>query len=51
MLDFDVNYSSGCRDRDYDEEEHMEIKFGINLSTGEMELKGEEFVDRSPDEY
>jgi len=47
---FDVNFTQGCQDLSYDENEKMKINFSFNDKRDKILFEGEEVREREPDE-
>jgi hypothetical protein len=47
---FDINFTQGCQDLSYDENEKMKIDFHFNEACDQILFEGEEVREREPDE-
>jgi hypothetical protein len=50
VISFDVNFTQGCQDLSYDENEKMKINFIFNENRDKILFEGEEVREREPDE-
>jgi hypothetical protein len=48
---YNVSFTQGCQDLTYDEDAKMLITFNVNQAHNQIELRGEEFLERGPDEF
>jgi hypothetical protein len=51
VLSYQVNFVNGCQDLTYDQPERMTLQLSIDHVKNKINITGEEFVEREPDEF